>query len=133
MLTLKERHRVLEFLHFFSILRILPIKVDLYTWELRAGKNTWWNAWICRLSYAMFLAHTLYKVLSLVYALFFPHGIFLHHIMIHGAMAATAVMVSYNYYALYIKHAEVNAGFVRMTLTGNITSGGKMQNPFHLL
>ena len=128
MLNLNERHRVLEFLHFFSILRILPIKVDLHTWELRPGKNKGQNAWICRLSYALFFAHTLYKILSLVYALFFSHGIFLHHIMIHGAMAATAVMVSYNYYALYIKQADVNAGFVRMTLTGDITSGGKMKN-----
>ena len=92
MLTLKERRRVLTYLRFFTTFYLLPVTVHLHTVEPRVVTGTSRNTWICRVSYAIFLAHTLYKVLSLVYALFFSQGILLHQIMVHGVVAAAAVM-----------------------------------------
>ena len=127
MLNFNERRQVLGFFRSCSILCLLPIRVDVGSWEVWAGTGTKWRAWICKGSYALFIAHTSYKVTTLLYTLIFcPHAP-LHQMLIHGHVVGAAVMLVYWYYLLYIEHAHVNAAFVRLTLTADVVRGKQMQ------
>lgn len=86
------------------------------------GKN--WKFWICKVSYAIFTVHALYKLFRLVNIFLFLRGIPLHQTIIHAVLAADGVTFVFWHYWLYFKHADLNAAYVRMTLAGSI-SGGK--------
>ena len=94
--------------------------MDVQSWDVRPGTDTKWKAWACSGSYVLFLAHTLYKVTSLIHTLAFGRSdVPLHQLMIHSHVVSGATMVAYWYYLLYIRHAHVNAAFARITLIGD--------------
>ena len=123
MLNLKERRQVLAFLRYSYCFNLCPTRVDTQTWKLRRGIGTKKTAWICYISYGSFLAHVSYKLLALAYSLFVLPSVPLHQILIHAVIAVVGVMNSFFYYAIHFNHADVNASFVRMTLTGDLTGG----------
>ena len=126
MLTLKERHRVLAFLRCCSILCQLPIRVDEQSWKIRAGTNARWSGWVCTGSYALFVAHVLYKTFRLLHTLCFSMGDTpLRQIMLHFDVVSATVMVVYWYYLMYIKYADMNPRIVEMTLAGTVINGRK--------
>ena len=130
MLTLKERKRVLSFFHYCSIICVFPVRVQVQSWDIRSGKETKWQLWLCRGSYGLFIAHASYKFIRLIHAIFFCPQVPLPQMMIHGDLAFGSLTAVYWYYLQYIDHADVNAGFVRMTLTGNI-GGGRTEAKSH--
>lgn len=123
MLTTKERHRVLLFLHSCSIFCLIPMRVYVSSWDVLPATDTRRKEWACKGAYVLFLTHTLYKVTSLLYALFFCHHVPVHQLLIHGVFASAVFMIGYWYYQLFIADAYAYAGFVTMTLKGNITGG----------
>lgn len=121
MLSLQERHQVLLFLRHICRAKLLPAEVNSQGWELHPRFHTAVrSAWISKLFYALFVAQALYKNLSLVYVLLFAPGVPLHQIIIHAVLAAACGTFAYWYYVLYIEQADMHAGLVQMTLTGNI-------------
>ena len=127
MLTLKERQRVLTFLRYCSIICQLPIRVDDQSWKVRPGTDAKWRGWVCAGSYALFVAHVLYKISRLLHTLCFSTGDNpLHQIMLHFDVVSGTVMVVYWYYSLYIKYADINPAIVEMTLTVRINTKRKI-------
>ena len=120
MLTLDERAQVVKVLHYFCSFHLFPVRVDTERWELCPGAGALWRTLACSISYGLFVANTSYKVGSLLYVLFLTEGTPLHQIMIHGILAVGFLMIAFWYYVLFIKHADVNAQFVRTTLTCEI-------------
>ena len=120
---MKERRRILAFYRCCSIYCHLPILVDVESWDVRAGCDTKWKGWLCMGSCILFVAHTIYQALSLLHILFFSKGgAPLHQIMFHFVVACSAGTIAYWRCLLYIKCANVNAGFVQTTLTGSFTT-----------
>ena len=127
MLNLKKRHRVLVFLRYCSIFCQLSIRVDEQTWKIRAGTDSEWDGRVCTGSYALFVAHVLYKILRLLHTLCFSQGDNpLHQIMLHFDVVCGTVLVVYSYYSLYIKYADINPAIVEMTLAAEIKTERKI-------
>ena len=123
MLSLKERQAVLKWFRRFCTVDLFPVQVDIKGWKVQPGCSTRARSWASKASYALYLAHSLYKVLSLVYTLLFLRGVPLHQMIIHGVMASAAVNYGLWYFILYVKYVDENAAVLRMTLTGAITGG----------
>ena len=130
MLTLQERHEVLKWYRHFSIINLFPMRVDFSGWNVWPGTTTKLRSWASKAWYAFYVAHALYKTLSLLCILLFVRGIPLHQMIIHGVLAGGTAVFGFWYYILYVKYPDVNAALIRMTLTGTIT-GGSTRKLFH--
>ena len=125
MLSVTERAQVIKVLQCSGNWNFFPIQVDTEHWELRPGAGTRWRTLCCSVFYGLFVANTGYKVSSLLYAILFIRDTPLHQMMIHGIAAVAFLMITFWYYVLFVKHADVHAKVFRMTLTGNIGEGTK--------
>ena len=68
------------------------------------------------MSYALFIAHTLYKLLSLVGGfLFLRNAIPLHQVLIHGFVTGAAVTTVLWYYLLFVKYPVAYTATFQMT------------------
>lgn len=108
MLNKKERRQVLLFLNYCTTFCLLPVQVDVQSWNVRPGTDTKWRARVCNGSYALFIAHASFKAISLLYVLYFCSHVPLHQLLIHGQVAWAGVMFGYWYFLLYIEQADVN-------------------------
>ena len=95
MLSMKEREKILAFCRSVSIINLFPVRVDLHTWEIRSGGGSKWIARACRLSFALFVAHSVYTCLSFVHAIIYSRDIPLHQMIIHAECAAACVNYIY--------------------------------------
>ena len=95
MLSKKERQQVLVVLCYFSKAHLFPIQVDQHSWEIRPGCNSKWRLWACKLAYAGFVAHALYKNLTLPHVVLFWEDVPLYQILIHGKIAGANVIVTF--------------------------------------
>ena len=127
MLNLKERFRVLVFFRYCCIVNLFPVQVDLESWQIIPGTDTKWKRWASQASYGLFIAHSLYISLRLVYATLVLHDIPLHQMVIHAVYAGAAVYVLW-WYILYYEHVEVNAGIRKLTLTRPAKTGNYNSN-----
>ena len=124
MLTLRERWRVLEVIGFYSNLNLFPTKVDLQAWALvPAGYTTKWKKMVSKLSYPLLVLGSLYKILSLLYTLFFLEDTLFHQLMVHAEVAMAQSLAIFWYCTLQIKYPAEYCQYVKMTLTGNISEG----------
>ena len=123
MLTEGERHRILIALRYFSSVSVLPIQVDVQGREIRSGFKSRRKAWASKLAYAIFVAHALYKSLSLIYVLQFLPATPLHQILIHGIIAAGNSIFVLWQYDLYWKERDVSMAFWNVSLNGNVSGG----------
>ena len=127
MLTLKERQKILSFFRFAAIINLFPVRVDLENWEIRSGCRTKQMTWACRVSFSLFIAHSVYTGLSFVHAFSSARHTPLHQMIIHAECAAACVNYILWYYILYVKHSDVNYRLTKLTLTGSITGGTHRQ------
>ena len=125
MLNSKERQKILGWFRFFCIINLFPVRVDLQTGDIRSGCGSSWKFSACMVSYSVFAAHSVYKVLSLVHACRFFSTIPLHQMVLHVQYAAVAFNLPWWYYILYVKHAQVHAQVAKLTLRAEITGGMK--------
>ena len=132
MLTAKERHQILILLGHFSRVNLFPIQVDAQSWEIGAGCKSKLKSWACGVAYALFIAHSLYKTVGLLYVFLFLRGIPLHQNIIHGVMAGGSVTFMLWQYFLYWKNAGVTALFVKISLSG-VASNGKKPQDWHAI
>ena len=123
MLTVRERQGVLTWFRRFCAVDVFPVQVDIQGWKVQPGSSTKARSWASKAWYALFVAHSLFKILNLLYTLLFLRGIPLHQLIIQGVLASAAAAIVLWYYILYVKYADENAALVRMTLTGTITGG----------
>ena len=121
MLSLTERFEIIKFLHFFAKWSLFPVQVDIELWELRA--LTRWRTLTCFISYGLFVANTGYKFVRLLYVLLFLRNTPLHQVMIHGIVVVGFLIVTFWYYVIFVKHADVHAKLFSMTMTGKIGEG----------
>ena len=129
MLNLRERRNVLAFFRYFCTASLCPVTVDTQTWEIRPGTSSWWKSVASALSYALFVAHTLFILARLLHvALFLPGIVPLHEKVLHIDVAGAAVLVTYWYYVLHIKHGSISAAVTTMTLTGKVRTQGMWRN-----
>lgn len=119
MLTIPERHKVLQILKICSVVVPLTIRVDLAKWELHVSSTK--KRWISLVSYSLFVLHSLYKHGSLVHAFMFVRDVQLHQIMIHSMVAiASGIFIAFWYFVAYTQDPALFAAFVKITLQGNI-------------
>ena len=124
MLNSTERHQVTKFNSYFLIICLLPAKVDVKTWGFYPGCPTKWKDWACKLSYALFAVHALYKVARLLSGfLILQSSIPLHHVIIHLAVATAAAMAVFWYYLLFIKYPDVYLNIMKISLSGSFGQG----------
>ena len=123
MLNEKERRKVLSCLSYFCYLGLLPLRVDVDSWQILPGLTSAWKKLASALYFATFVAHSGYQNLSLMYALMFRQDTPLHHMIIHMTLAVGSAMVAFWYYVIYILYPEISAALTRMTLTGRVVGG----------
>ena len=123
MLTKKERHGVLKDFKRACDTCLFPTEVHPESWEVRPRRDKECKMWICKLSYALFIAHALYKMFRLAHTILFLRDVPLHQVIIHAVLAVAGIMYIFWYYWLHYKYANVNSAYVRITLTGNATGG----------
>ena len=76
------------------------------------------------MSYALFIAHTLYTLFRLVGGfLFLQNAIPLHQVLIHGYVTGAAVITVLWYYLLFIKYPDVYTATMQITMTGYFGQG----------
>ena len=118
-----DRNRVLkDFQHMCSIYSF-PLEVDPQAWSIRPTRDNKWKEWVCKVSYALYIAHVLYKIFRLINIFLFLRGTPLHQIIIHAVLAVSGIMFAFWHHWLYYKHVDVNAAYMTMTLTGNAAGG----------
>ena len=127
MLCLKERQKVLTFFHLASILCQLPVRVNPQQWQIHSGCGSKWRLLACTVSISLFLANSMYKVLSLIYTFSFFTNVPLHQITIQVEFAAAVMVFVFWYYILHVKNSWVNCQVTRLTLTAAITGGTSRQ------
>ena len=132
MLNTKQRRRVLVFFRYCTNFCLLPVRVDVQSWNVRPGTYTKRRARACNGSYALLIAHASYKAISLLHALSFCSNVPLHQLLFHGQVAWGGVIFSYWYFLQYVEHADLSAAFAEMTLAGNIATRGKILTPLPL-
>ena len=124
MLTLAERHQLVIFISYVFRICLFPAKIDAKEWEFYPGFTSKLNERACNASYALFIAHTLYKILRLVSGfLFFRNAEGLHQLIIHLAVVACGAMIVYWYYVLFIKYPDVYLRIMQTSFSGNIGQG----------
>ena len=133
MLNIKERHHVLVFFRYFTIAGAFPLHVDVDSWEIQPGPKSSWKTLASRITFGIFLAHTLYKNWSLASALVSGRDIPLYQMVIHLILAGAAAMLSYWYYVLHIQYSGTYAAFVRTTLTATVTGSKCYRNQHKLV
>ena len=123
MLSVQERQRTLAFQRYLCTFKLLPGKVDVAESKWSPDPGNRLQSWLCQVSYLVFLLHSAYKILRLVHTMVFLAGTPLHEMVLHGIVASSSAVFAFWYYVLYIKYPEAFAGFLGMTLTGNISRG----------
>ena len=116
MLNKGEKFEFLRLFRFWCKVGLLPVQVNLSTWEIRPHANKL-TIWICHLWYYLFVLNSLYKAVALVYWL--KVGIPLHQAIVHGVLAAGFFVCIYSYYVMFIKYRRLFGVYLSMTLTGN--------------
>ena len=126
MLNTEERQRVaISTSHFISI-SLLPATLDVKNWEFTPGCVTKVKSWACKISYATFVLHALFKIWRLIYELLILQStIPLHQVIIHLALAADAVVTMFWYYVLFIKYPDVYLGTMKTSLSGSLGQGNQ--------
>ena len=123
MLSLKERSNVLEFLQFFCICNPLPVQVDTRICQVHSGAGTKLKAMVCKASYLLFIAHTIYNNVTLIHAIFVIRNVPLYQVILHAVFAFASMLYVYWYYILYVSHADVTAEFRSLTLSMRVAAG----------
>ena len=123
MLSLQERYGVLKFFRFFCIWSLFPVQVDPKTRKISTATYSKRKAGICKASFVLYVLHSLYTILMLIYAIFDSERIPLHQIIIHGVLATASANYGYCYYVQYIRHADVTVGFRNLTLALTMAQG----------
>ena len=126
MLNSKEKQHVLAWFRFFSKAGVLPLQINVDGWEVHPEQKLTWKKLACQVYLYIFLAHTLYKNLTLAHVFMFGQGVPLYQMVVHMVLAAASAMLSFWYYVLYIQYPETFAAFTRTTLTATAT-GGKLE------
>ena len=123
MLPQKDRFSILQFLRYSSIGNFYPVDVNPKNWEVRPGRAEKWKEWLCYFFYTLDIAHAIFTSTRLIHVIvFLPEEVPLHQLVIHGELAGAYVVAGvYWYYELFIRNADVYAGFIRITLTGNLS------------
>ena len=124
MLTLEERFKILALIRHLGVINRYPVRVDLKTWEIRAGTSTNWTSWSCGVTFGLFIAHVSYKCLGLLHAALLVTNTPLHQVLIHAQVTAACVVYGVWYYILYMKHSDLNAHVTKLTLTGGVAAAG---------
>ena len=124
MLTLEERQKVAKSTSYFFSIFLIPARFDVNTWQFYPGCATKYKNWACKISYALFIVHTLYKVLRLIGGFpFLQNTTPLHHAIIHFAVAtATPIFVGW-YYLLFIKYPDAYLLIMNMSLSDSFGQG----------
>ena len=125
MLNKRERHHVLTWIHYFYTAGLFPVEANLDSMEVYPGLKSGWKKLGSQVSLGIFIAHTLYKIGSLVHAFLFLQGTPLHQMLIHITLAGGSAMVLFWYYVLYINSPGINAAFVTRTLNAAAAGGTK--------
>ena len=120
MLNQRERHHVLKFLRRFCIVGVLPLKVDINSWEIHPYAQTSWKKSLCTVSFAIYCVHVVFQSLSLLHVVMFLRSTPLYQVILHMIMVSAYAGSSFWYYLLYIKYPGTNAAVVRMTLNGSV-------------
>ena len=124
MLTVRQRQRVLEIIQFCSSVNLFPTQVELQTWTLvRASSDAKWKARASKLPCLLLVLGSVYKVLSLLYTLFFLRDAPFRQLMIHAEQAGVQWLVTFWYYILQVRCPAEYSQYVKITLTGNISRG----------
>ena len=123
MLTSKERQNVLKFLLFVTTINPFPAQLNKETAEIRVDSSTKRKAWTCKVSYLLFILHSTYNNLTLMHAVWVLQNVPLYEIVVHAVFAFASLLYVYWYYILYIKQADVTAGFRSLTLTMALIEG----------
>ena len=70
--------------------------------------------------YGLFIAHVVYKIVSLVYGFLFLRNLIpLHQVMIHLAVTAPAAMVVFWYYTIFIQYPNIFLDVMKISLTAS--------------
>ena len=125
MLNSKERQHVLACYRNFAKVGALPLQINVKRWDIDPIKSTW-KKLACRVNFGIFLAHALYKNLTLAHAFLFGQDVALYQLVVHMVLATSPAMLSFWYYVLFIQYPETYAAFAKMTLTATVT-GGKLE------
>lgn len=123
MLNLRERHRVLEIFSYCCTMNPFQVQVDLQSWQISLENDTNWKRWASKVSYVLFIAHTIYKTFTLIYATLLLQDTPLHQTVIHGASAGIFLIYMLWWYVLYYKHSDVNAELWNLTFSRRRAAG----------
>ena len=126
MLNIAERFKVLKIFRICAILSLIPVQIDLQSWQLKAPSKT--GRWICGLSFGTFVLHTLhtlYKIGSLAYTYSSDPNVQHHQLVIHSVLVMTSAMGTFWYKMLYLDDPELFAKYLNVTLVGKF--GGIVQ------
>ena len=123
MLDQTDRYRILKYFRFLSTAALLPLEVDVSSWEIRPRLRASWKRLLWRVSFAIFCLHSLCQLFSLLHVLIFLRSTPLHQIIIHMTVAFWYAATAFFNYVLYVKYPGINAAIARMTLTGSVDGG----------
>ena len=122
MLTAEERHRILVCISYIFSICLLPGRVKVETWEFKPGCDTKWRNWGCKTSYALFIAHALYKIGRLLSGFLVLKNIIpLHQVIIHLTVASCAIMNVYWYFLLLVKYPDLYLGIMKIVFSGSFS------------
>ena len=109
------------FLGYFCKAGLLPLQVNVDSWEIRPEAKSLWKKWTCHVSFGVLLLNTLYKNGSLVYEFVFAQDTPLHQTVIHMVLAGASAMMSFSYYIQHVRFPGTFVKFAGMTLKANVT------------
>ena len=123
MLNQRERYAVLKFLYYCCKFAPFATEVNLPSWSLEESRGP--RRCISFISYSNFCLHTLFKLVSLCYALLvFEQDIPLYQLILHVGLVVGYILTCFWYYTAYIGNFNVHKALVQIILKSiNLNNG----------
>ena len=120
MLSKSERHAVLKYIYYYCKFAPLPTQINLVSWSSGESKD---RRFLSGVSYANFLLHTLFKLVSLFYVLSFGQDVPLYQLILHLGLTFGYALTCLSYYTAYLKNLRVHSALVQIILEARHSNG----------
>ena len=124
MLRYKQQSRkVVSIFRFVCLINLFPVRIELNCWETMPGTDARWMSWSCQVSHGLYIAHSVYKCLSLAYYSLLLRTYPIHQMVFHAGFLAGPLIHVLWYFTLHISQADADARITTLTLMGCSAAG----------